>query len=214
MNYNKFLSVKLTRLIISLCILISLNSCDKKDKKTYNDEINYSDFNYYKIINTKNRESSTDQLIELEIYGTTKENMFVNQVKSFLKTDVDIDSLNSHFYTLKFNEYKPLNYKGYIDIVYGKEKVIDIEFKVITSTNNEKEEILSFKSIDSNRVNFNFINVDSKNPIKGVLCIKIESELIVEEGEEKIVGYYFEYMFVDTKKFTNNSFIEEYKNKK
>ncbi|MCB0448760.1 MAG: hypothetical protein KDC97_01445 [Confluentibacter sp.] len=213
MNYIKFLSIKLKHLIVSVCILISLNSCGKKDKETYHEEIDYSDFNYFQIINLKNRDSSTDQLIELEIYGSTKENKFLNQAKWFLKTDVDIDSLNSHFYKLEFNEYKPLNYKGHIDVVYEKKKIIEVEFKAITSKNDGKEEVLSFKSNNSNRVNFKFLNVDSQNPIKGVLCIKIETEFLVEESKEYLVGHYFEYMLVDTNKLTNNSFIDEYKNK-
>lgn len=135
--------------------------------------IDFTKHNYYWIKSLKKRESVTDQLIELQVYGTTKENIFLYQAKHFSGTG--IDSLNSHFYNLDFKEYQPFNYKGHLDVVYEKKKLLNIEFKAITSANTEEDKILSFKSNGSNRVNFSFFNTNSEHKIKGVLCITIET---------------------------------------
>lgn len=197
-------------LVFIFSLLLLTYSCGKEKTADNSAENSYDNFDLYTVKTIKGTDSNTKKNIELEVYESVKGKKFLNQTKEYINTD--IDSSNSRFYNLEFKKNKAHNYEGNINVIYEKKKIKEIEFKVVTSTHTEKNKILSFKSSDSNTINFKFLNTDSSHPIKGVLCINIETDLLIEG--EKEAGYYIEYMLIDSEKTTDNLFIEKYKKKK
>jgi hypothetical protein len=184
-------------------LLLLLSSCGKEKENVNND---FDDFDFYQIKTINGIDRNAKTKLDIQVYESIKGKKFVNQVKQY--KNEKIDSLNSHFYTLEFIKTEPNNYKGNIQLTYESKKILEIEFKVIT-TIAEKPKSLTFKSNNTNRISFKFSNTDSASPLKGVLCIKLETEVLVNGKKEK--GYYNEYMFVDNNKTTDNLFIKKYK---
>ncbi len=182
-------------------LMILLNSC-VKEKKT--EDANFDNFSFYEIKEINGIDRTTKTNFEIQVYESLKGKKFVNQVKQY--KNEKIDSSMSHFYNLEYKEIKHNNYRGKIQLMYETKKILEIEFKVIT---NKSSKPLTFKSNISNNISFEFSNTDSLSPIKGVLCFKIETEILI--GRKKRIGYYEEHMFVDSNKLTDNLFIKKYK---
>ena len=194
--------------LLNLIVLIFLlTSCGKgKDDKNSNYDFDFNNPDLYLIKTIKGIDKTTEKYVEIQIYESVKGDKFINQVKEF--KNEEIDSSNSHFYTLESTKIKPNIYKGKIQLMYENEKILGIEFKTITKVDDEFK-TLTFNSDNSNHVLFNMTNTDSNPEIKGVLCVKIETEILIEDKKEK--GYYKRYMFVDNNKVTDNLFIKKYK---
>ena len=194
-------------------LIILLNSCGK-EQKTNNDKNAYENMDSYQIETTKQNVKTIDGIelnekteLEIQLYKSISEKTIPNQVKFF--KNQKIDSLKSHFYNLTYKKINENKFKGNIVLVYNQEKIIEIEFKAIT-VNHKKNNILIFKSDNSNSVFFEFENMETDSPIKGVLSIKIETEVLIEGKNVK--GYLQKYMFVDSNTITDNLFINKYKN--
>lgn len=191
-------------------IVILLNSCGKENK-TENETINFE--NFYQIKSIKQKVRTIDGIackekteVEIQFYEPLKGKRFANQIK-FYKNQ-KIDSLKSHFYNLNFKKINTNRYNGNIELMYSKEKIIEIEFKALTSLSN-KTKTLIFKSNNSNKILFDFTNNNYEFPIKGILCIKIEADTIIKG--EKIEGYIKRFMLVDNNQMTDNLYIKNYK---
>lgn len=191
-------------------LVILLNSCFKENK-TENETINFD--NFYQIKTIKQKIGTIDGVapkdkneLEVQFYKPLKGKKIANQVKFY--KNLKIDSLKSHFYNLKFKKVNTDRYQGNIELMYNKEKILEIEFKAITSMSN-KIKNLTFKSNHSNKVHFDFTNTNDEFPIKGVLCIKIKVDTIIKG--EKIEGYSNRFMFVDNNEMTDNLYIKKYK---
>jgi hypothetical protein len=190
-------------------IVVILNSCGKENK-IENENIDFN--NFYQIITNKQKVGSIDGIplkekteIEVQYYEPLKGKKIANQIK-FYKNQ-KIDSLKSRFYNLKFKKIKSKKYNGNIELMYCNKKIVEIEFKAITSLSNGMK-TLTFKSNNSNKIHFDFENTNYEFPIKGVLCIKIESDTVI--NGEKIESYYNRYMFVDNNEMTDNLYIKKY----
>jgi len=191
-------------------LLILLQSCGKENK-TENETFDFD--NLYQIKTVKQNVGTIDGVackdkteLEIQFYEPLNGEKIANQV-IFYKNN-KIDSLKSHFYNLKFKKIKANRYNGDIELMHNKEKIIEIEFKAITSLSNQIKP-LTFKSNNSNKIHFDFTNTNHEFPIKGVLCIKIDADTIIKG--EKIEGYVNRFMFVDNNEMTDNLYIKKYK---
>jgi len=193
--------------IILLGLIILIISCGK-EKEIKNAKDDYDNFDFYQIKKIKGFDQANKKDVEAEVYESIKGKRFLNQYKQF--DNNNIDSLNTYFYTLKLTKSKPDNYIGKIELICENKKILGIEFKTIIKIDG-KSKTLNFKSKNSTSILFNFTNVDSYSEIKGVLCINLETDIIIGGKKEK--GYYNRYMFVDNKEMTDNLFIKKYKNK-
>ena len=193
--------------IILLGLIILIISCGK-EKEIKNAKDDYDNFDFYQIKKIKGFDQANKKDVEAEVYESIKGKRFLNQYKQF--DNNKIDSLNSYFYTLKLTKSKPDNYIGKIELICENKKILGIEFKTIIKIDG-KSKTLNFKSKNSTSILFNFATVDSYSEIKGVLCINLETDIIIGGKKEK--GYYNRYMFVDNKEMTDNLFIKKYKNK-
>ena len=191
-------------------LVILLNSCGK-DNKTGNETIDFN--NFYQIKTIKQKIGTIDGVackdkneLEIQYYEPLKGKKIANQYK-FYKNN-KIDSLKSYFYDLKFKKVASDSYSGDIELMYHKEKILEIEFKAITSWSN-KTNTLAFKSNNSNKIHFDFTNTNYEFPIKGILCVKIEADTIIKG--KKIEGYSNRFMLVDNNVMTDNLYIKKYK---
>ena len=105
-------------------LLILLQSCGKENK-TENETFDFN--NLYQIKTVKQNVGTIDGVackdkteIEIQFYEPLKGKRIANQVK-FYKNH-KIDSLQSHFYNLKFRNVKTNRYIGNIELNYNKEK--------------------------------------------------------------------------------------------
>lgn len=196
---------------LSLIILVIIfGSCsEQKERKSENNEQSslLEEFNIHKIYTIEANDSTTETQVEVQIYQSLDDKKFVNQAIHYHK-DKTIDTLNSYFYRLDFNETSKNNYKGEIWLNYEGGKIEEIEFKTLTYETSEPL-ISSFVSNNVNTISFGFFNNNSEAPLIGVLCVKIETEVLI--GEEITKGYYKRYIFVDSNEITDNLFIKKYK---
>ncbi len=202
-NFKRKTQMKYSLNLIVLILL--LVSCGK-GKEPNNAKDNSNKRNFYQINSINGVDQTTGKYVEVQIYESATGDKFINQVRQF--KNEEIDSSDSYFYTLESRRIEPNTYKGKIQVLYENEKILGIEFKTLAEMEGEVK-TLTFNSDNSNHVLFNMTNTGLIYEIKGVLRIKIETEILIEGKKEK--GYYIRNMFVDNTTLTDNIFIKKYK---